>query len=150
MHPGSSAGTARYYVDIAAHGYEAMARDALRFFPLIPLLAKPLIWFGIPAHASVVIVSNVSALVAGVLLYILARREARDAGVAVAARRGCSRLAPGALRPRHGVHGGDDDRARRRDVPRPAGEAVVDRRGDSACSSGLSRPSGFLLRRARR
>jgi hypothetical protein len=67
-----------YYVDIASKGYEAIARDALRFFPLVPMLAKPLTWLGIPAQAAVVIVSNVSALIAAALLYTLARREGRD------------------------------------------------------------------------
>jgi hypothetical protein len=71
-----------YYVDIASKGYEAIARDALRFFPLIPMLAKPLIWVGIPARAAVVIVSNASALIAAGLLYALARREGRDAAFA--------------------------------------------------------------------
>jgi hypothetical protein len=67
-----------YYADIAADGYGALSRDALRFFPLIPVLAKPLVWIGIPAHAAVVIVSNVSAFVAGALLWVLATREGRD------------------------------------------------------------------------
>ena len=33
-----------YYVDIASKGYAAISRDSLRFFPLIPLLAKPFMW----------------------------------------------------------------------------------------------------------
>ena len=68
-------GPGGYYADIAAKGCAAMSRDALRFFPLVPMLAKPFIWIGIPAKAAVVIVSNVSALIAGVFIYILARRE---------------------------------------------------------------------------
>jgi hypothetical protein len=68
-----------YYVDIAAKGYADIARDSLRFFPLLPMLAKPLIWIGVPARAAIVIVSNVSALIAAALLYTLARREGRDA-----------------------------------------------------------------------
>lgn len=71
-----------YYVDIARHGYESIPRDSVRFFPLVPLLAKPLMWFGVPAQAAVVAVSNVSALVAGMLLYVLARRETQDAALA--------------------------------------------------------------------
>jgi hypothetical protein len=67
-----------YYADIAEHGYAALPRDALRFFPLFPMLAKPFVWIGIPAHAAVVIVSNASALAAGALLYLLAVREGRD------------------------------------------------------------------------
>ena len=57
----------------------------LRFFPLVPMLAKPFIWVGIPAKAAVLIVSNISALVAGVLVYMLARREGRDAAFATRA-----------------------------------------------------------------
>lgn len=71
-----------YYVDIAKQGYEAIPRDSLRFFPLVPMLARPLMWFGVPAQAAVVAVSNVSALIAGMLLFILARRETEDAGLA--------------------------------------------------------------------
>ena len=74
-----------YYVDIASKGYAAIAQDALRFFPLIPMLAKPMVWIGIPAQAAVVIVSNVSALLAGALLYVLAVREGRDAEFATRA-----------------------------------------------------------------
>ncbi len=83
VHHGLVGWDGAYYVDIAAHGYESIARDSLRFFPLIPLLARPLIWAGIPAHAAVVIVSNISALIAGMLLFILARRETRDTALAV-------------------------------------------------------------------
>jgi len=84
-HAGLGSWDAAYYVNIAAHGYGSMSRDALRFFPLVPMLAKPFIWVGIPAKAAVLIVSNVSALVAGVLIYILARREGRDAALATRA-----------------------------------------------------------------
>ncbi len=85
VHAGLTGWDGAYYVEIAAHGYGSMSRDALRFFPLVPLLARPFIWAGIPAHAAVVLVSNVSALVAGVLLYILARRETRDSALAARA-----------------------------------------------------------------
>lgn len=74
-----------YYVDIAKHGYEAIPRDSLRFFPLIPMLARPFIWVGIPAQAAVVIVANVSALVAGMLLFLLVRRETHNAETATRA-----------------------------------------------------------------
>ncbi len=84
-HAGLGAWDAAYYIKIAAHGYGSMSRDALRFFPLVPMLAKPFIWVGVPAKAAVLIVSNVSALVAGVLIYLLARREGRDAALATRA-----------------------------------------------------------------
>jgi hypothetical protein len=74
-----------YYVDIAKHGYEAIPRDSVRFFPLIPMLARPFIWVGIPAQAAVVIVANVSALIAGVLLFLLVRRETHNAEMATRA-----------------------------------------------------------------
>jgi hypothetical protein len=75
---GLTAWDGAYYADIADFGYAAIARDALRFFPLLPMLAKPFVWVGLPAHAAIVIVSNVSAFVAGALLYTLAVREGRD------------------------------------------------------------------------
>ena len=65
------------------------------------------------------IVSNVSALVAGVLLYVLARREGRDAAFATRATWFLA-LAPRRVRPRHGLHGIHHDRAGDRHVPRPA------------------------------
>jgi hypothetical protein len=74
-----------YYVDIAKHGYEAIPRDSLRFFPLLPMLAKPFIWVGVPPQAAVVIVANVSALVAGVLLFLLVRQETHNAELATRA-----------------------------------------------------------------
>lgn len=74
-----------YYADIASKGYAAISRDSLRFFPLVPMLAKPFIWVGIPARAAVVIVSNVSALIAAGLLYALVRREGRDEALATRA-----------------------------------------------------------------
>ena len=83
----------------------------------------------IPAHAAVVIVSNVSALVAGVLL--VHPRPARDPRHrARGARHLVLRARARRVRPRHGLHGVDDDRARDRHVPGVAGEAVVDRRRD--------------------
>jgi Glycosyltransferase family 87 len=85
VHSGLVSWDGAYYVEIAKHGYTSATRDALRFFPLIPLLARPFTWIGIPADAAVVFVSNVSALVAGVLLYILARRETGDARLATRA-----------------------------------------------------------------
>lgn len=45
-----------WYRDIAAHGYGFVGRMGLRFFPLVPLLARPLGGLG------VLVVANVSAL----------------------------------------------------------------------------------------
>jgi hypothetical protein len=82
VHSGLVGWDGAYYVEIASHGYGAMSRGAVRFFPLVPLLARPFTWIGVPAHAAVVIVSNVSALVAAVLLAVLARRETQDGALA--------------------------------------------------------------------
>ena len=137
-------GVTRTPTSPSRHGYAAIAATSLRFFPLVPLLARPFIWVGVPAQAAVVIVSNVSALVAGMLLFILARRETS------ATRDGRRRAATGSLRwrrrvrARDGVHGGDDDRARGRDVPRAPRRRWWTPPG-SACLAGLSRPSRLVL-----
>ena len=68
-----------FYRDITNSGYGGVEEEALRFFPLVPLLARavavPL--FG-DRELALVLVSNVAALVAGVLLVRLARRETGD------------------------------------------------------------------------
>lgn len=76
---------AAFYRQIAEHGYGVM-EESLRFFPLVPLLARGLgtILLGNDALALLVI-ANASALVFGALLHRLALRETGDAGVAVRA-----------------------------------------------------------------
>src|SRR5215213_9917118 len=68
-----------FYRDITNVGYHGVEEQALRFFPLVPLLARavavPL--FG-AREVALVLVSNVGALVAGVLLVRLARFETGD------------------------------------------------------------------------
>ncbi len=68
-----------FYRDITNVGYGGVEEEALRFFPLVPLLARavavPL--FG-ARELALVLVSNIGALVAGVLLVRLARRETGD------------------------------------------------------------------------
>ncbi len=68
-----------FYRDITTAGYGGLEEEALRFFPLVPLLARlvavPL--FG-ARELALVLVSNIGALVAGVLLVRLARRETGD------------------------------------------------------------------------
>ena len=70
---------AAWYRDIAQGGYGSVPKVGLRFFPLFPLIARVVSWLpGVSAGTAVVVVSNVSALVVGVLVYELARREGRD------------------------------------------------------------------------
>jgi Gpi18-like mannosyltransferase len=74
---------AAFYRDIAEHGYRAVGEASLRFFPLVPMLARGVGWvlFGHTA-AALLVVANGSALVFGALLHRLALRETGDAGVA--------------------------------------------------------------------
>lgn len=68
-----------FYRDITNAGYGGVEEEALRFFPLVPLLARvvavPLLG---ARELALVLVSNGAALVAGVLLVRLARRETGD------------------------------------------------------------------------
>jgi hypothetical protein len=64
-----------FYADIAQHGYGALPRAALRFFPLTPLLGRGIGLAAIGPRVGVVIVANVAALLAGALLVLLVRRE---------------------------------------------------------------------------
>jgi hypothetical protein len=75
---------AAFYRDIAEHGYGAVHTGALRFFPLVPLLARGLgvVFVGNDAAALLVIV-NGSALLFGALLYRVARLETGDTRTAV-------------------------------------------------------------------
>jgi hypothetical protein len=74
---------AAFYRDLAEHGYRAVGEASLRFFPLVPMLARGLGWvlFGHTAVALLVI-ANGSALVFAALLHRLALHETGDAGVA--------------------------------------------------------------------
>lgn len=66
---------AGHYRAIAAHGYTAAARADVRFWPLTPLLTRVVHAVGIPLGPALLVVSNGAALVAGLLLLRLARRE---------------------------------------------------------------------------
>lgn len=72
---------AGHYRAIAAHGYTAADQSDVRFWPLTPLLSRAVHAVGIPLGASLLVVSNVAALVAGLLLLRLARRERWAAAV---------------------------------------------------------------------
>jgi hypothetical protein len=70
---------AGWYEAIARHGYAGAGHQSLRFFPLVPLLAR-LVSFvpGVGAGAALVVVANVSALAAAAALAALVRRETGD------------------------------------------------------------------------
>ncbi len=69
---------AAYYRSIAEHGYSA-ADGSLRFFPLVPLIARVVGWVTGDAVALLLVV-NVAALVLAVLLARLTRLETNDDG----------------------------------------------------------------------
>jgi len=82
LHHGLLAWDGAFYADVAAHGYAPLPRAALRFFPLTSVLGRAVSWTGLGPRIGVVVVANVAALVAGVLLVVLLRREGFDAGIA--------------------------------------------------------------------
>ncbi len=82
-HQGLFAWDAAFYRDIARGGYDAVPKLGLRFFPLVPLLARAVSWVpGVSVGAALLIVVNASALVAGVLLVRLVRAETGDVDLA--------------------------------------------------------------------
>jgi hypothetical protein len=83
VHQGLLGWDAGWYESIARHGYAGAGHASLRFFPLVPLLARGLASVpGIGVGAALVVVANASALAAVVLLTVLARRESGDAALA--------------------------------------------------------------------
>ncbi len=74
---------AAFYGDIARGGYSAVTRDGLRFFPLLPLAGRVvgLLPF-VDARGGVVVVANLSALVAATLLVRLVTIETGDRALA--------------------------------------------------------------------
>jgi len=71
-----------FYADIARSGYAALPREALRFFPLTPMLGRAVGWIGVGPRIGVAIVANAAALAAGALLWTLVRREGFGADAA--------------------------------------------------------------------
>ncbi|MGA3216042.1 MAG: mannosyltransferase family protein [Acidimicrobiales bacterium] len=70
---------ASWYERIAAHGYAGLGTGALRFFPLLPVLARSLRALpGVTAGMSVVFVANAAAFGAFVVLYRLVSYELGD------------------------------------------------------------------------
>jgi hypothetical protein len=84
VHEGLLSWDASWYSDIATHGYARLPREALRFFPGFPLLGRAL---GVITgeRVALVLLANVAALAAAVLLYRLVRWERGDAQLATRA-----------------------------------------------------------------
>ena len=78
-HDGLLGSDAGWYQTIAAHGYGALPRSAIRFFPLLPLLDRGLhditsLTVGIAS----LLITNVAALLLGMGIYALVRSEWQD------------------------------------------------------------------------
>jgi hypothetical protein len=82
VHAGLTAWDGSWYADIAAHGYASLPREALRFFPGLPLTARGIAVLGIGEKPALVLVSNVAALAAGLLLHRLVQWETGDRALA--------------------------------------------------------------------
>jgi hypothetical protein len=66
---------AEHYLYLAAHGYSASgdARNLIAFFPLYPALIAAVAATGLPLRVAALLISNISGIVAAILLYELAR-----------------------------------------------------------------------------
>jgi hypothetical protein len=86
LRQGLFAWDAAFYRDIAEHGYGAVRTGSLRFFPLVPLMARGLgVVFAGNDAAALLVVANGSALLFGALIYRLTRLETGDHSPAVRA-----------------------------------------------------------------
>ncbi len=75
-----------WYDAIADEGYDRLPNEAVRFFPLFPLLGRALGWVLAGNQGlALVVVANLAALVAGMLLYRLALEETGDERLATRA-----------------------------------------------------------------
>lgn len=82
-HQGLLAWDAGWYHSIADHGYVGAGRESVRFFPLFPLLGRcigdvP----GVGTGAALVLVANLSALLAMAALWLLVRHDLGDTALA--------------------------------------------------------------------
>jgi hypothetical protein len=74
---------AAFYRSIATHGYSGLPRAALRFFPLVPILARGLGTVLVGRYdVALIVIANASALVFAALLHRLAWLETGDARLA--------------------------------------------------------------------
>jgi hypothetical protein len=72
-----------FYRAIAEQGYDDLPRQALRFFPLVPLASRALGWVFLGHdEVALLVIANLSALAFGMLLHRLALRETGDEGIA--------------------------------------------------------------------
>ncbi|HEX3794851.1 MAG TPA: hypothetical protein VHV57_10165 [Acidimicrobiales bacterium] len=79
VHEGLLGWDAGYYETIARVGYAALGHQSLRFFPAVPLLTHALAWLpGVDDGAALIVVSNLAALAATMLFFVLVRRETGD------------------------------------------------------------------------
>lgn len=77
---------AGWYRQIADEGYDLLPAEALRFFPLVPMLARVLaVLLAGNTDLALLVVSNISALGAGMLLYRLTLDETGDRNLATRA-----------------------------------------------------------------
>jgi hypothetical protein len=83
LHQGLLAWDGAFYADIARGGYDSVKTEGLRFFPLLPLAGRAvgLLPF-VDARNGVLVVANLSALVAAVLLVRLVTFETGDRALA--------------------------------------------------------------------
>jgi hypothetical protein len=81
VHDGLLAWDGSWYAAIASRGYGALSRDALRFFPGFPVSGRVL-GAVVGDRAALLIIANVAAFVAAMLLYRLVRWERGDAPLA--------------------------------------------------------------------
>ncbi|MSO79933.1 MAG: hypothetical protein EXQ79_10065 [Acidimicrobiia bacterium] len=73
-----------WYRSIAEHGYLALPKEGLRFFPLYPLLGRGLgVVFADHTGVALVVIANVAALVMGALLHRLVLHETKDPQLAL-------------------------------------------------------------------
>jgi hypothetical protein len=74
---------AAFYADIARGGYDAVPRAGLRFFPLVPLLARAVaVLPGVDTDLALLLVVGVSSLVFAAGCYLLALHETGDRDLA--------------------------------------------------------------------
>ena len=83
VHAGLLGWDAGWFESIAREGYGPLGHQSLRFFPLVPLMTHAVAWLpGVGDGAALILVSNVAALVATALLFVLVRRETADTDLA--------------------------------------------------------------------
>jgi hypothetical protein len=81
LHFGLFAWDGSFYRDLAHGGYASLPPDALRFFPLYPLLGR-LLGFGAGSPVALLLIANVASLAAGVLVRRLVVFEGRSVATA--------------------------------------------------------------------